>query len=232
LSVALQKRIIRIIYFKFYKEKMNQITTIAVLGGGGRTGKFLVAKLIEKGYRLKVLLRSPENFELRHPLVEAVKGDAIDPVAIHALLKNSHAVISTVGQRKNEPLVAYAATTNVLKAMTYYEIRRYLLVAGINIDTPFDKKGIQTLAATDWMKANFPLIQVDRQKAYQVMLASPLDWTLVRVPMIEFTDDAGNLKISVEDCLGTRITAGDIANFLVQQLTDHRFFRQAPFIAA
>ncbi len=49
--------------------------------------------------------------------------------------------------------------------------------------------------------------------------------------MIEFTGEAGNLKISVEDCLGTRITAGDIANFLVQQVTDDRFFRQAPFIA-
>ena len=49
---------------------MNQNTTIAVLGGGGRTGKFLVAKLIDQGYRLKVLLRSPENFELHHPSVD------------------------------------------------------------------------------------------------------------------------------------------------------------------
>ena len=80
------------------------------------------------------------------------------------------------------------------------------------------------------MKANFPLIQEDRQKAYSALLESPLDWTLVRVPMIEFTSEAGNLKISVDDCLGTRITAGDISNFLVQQLTDDRFFRQAPFI--
>ena len=70
--------------------------------------------------------------------------------------------------------------------MTYYEIRRYLLVAGINIDTPFDKKSPQTLAATDWMKANFPLIQEDRQKAYNALFENPLDWTLVRVPMIEF----------------------------------------------
>ena len=37
---------------------MNQETTIAVLGGGGRTGKFLVSKLIDQGYRLKVLLRT------------------------------------------------------------------------------------------------------------------------------------------------------------------------------
>ena len=81
------------------------------------------------------------------------------------------------------------------------------------------------------MNANFPLIQVDRQKAYGALLECQIDWTLVRVPMIEFTGEAGNLKISVEDCLGTKIAAGDIANFLVQQLISNRFFRRAPFIA-
>ena len=121
----------RIIYFKYYKEKMNQETTIAILGGGGRTGKFLVGKLIDQGYRLKVLLRAPENFELHHPSVEIVKGDAIDSASVHVLVKNSQAVISTFGQRQNEPLVAHTATANILKAMTYYEIRRYVLVAGL-----------------------------------------------------------------------------------------------------
>jgi len=214
------------------KKKMNQNTTIAILGGGGRTGKFLVAKLIDKGHRLKVLLRSPENFKLHHPSVEIVKGDAIDPVSIDELVKNSQAVISTLGQRKDEPLVAHTATLNILKAMTYHKIRRYVLVAGINIDTPSDKKSTQTLAATEWMKANFPLIQEDRQKAYSALLESPLDWTLVRVPMIEFTEGGGNLVVNREDCLGTKITAGAIADFLIQQLSDKQFYKQAPFIAA
>jgi putative NADH-flavin reductase len=210
---------------------MNQKKTIAVLGGGGRTGKFLVAKLIDQGYRLKVLLRSLENFELFHSSVEIIKGDAIDPIAVHALVKNSQAVISTVGQRKNEPLVAHAATANILNAMMYYEIRRYVLVGGINIDTNYDKKSIQTLAATDWMKANFPAMQEDRQKAYRALLESPVDWTLVRVPMIEFIEAGDNLTVNCEDCLGTKITAGAIARFLIQQLSDVQFYRQAPFIA-
>ncbi len=54
----------------------------------------------------------------------------------------------------------------------YNKIRRYVLVGGINIDTPYDKKSVQTLAATDWMKANFPLMQEDRQKAYSALLES------------------------------------------------------------
>ena len=33
---------------------MNQNRKIAVLGGGGRTGKYLITKLIDKGYFVKI----------------------------------------------------------------------------------------------------------------------------------------------------------------------------------
>ena len=54
------------------------------------------------------------------------------------------------------------------------------------------------------MKANFPLIQEDPQKAYSALLESPLDWTFVRVPMIEFTGE-GNLKISAQGNIENRL---------------------------
>ena len=209
---------------------MSQIKTIAVLGGGGRTGRFLISKLTDKGYRLKLLLRNPENFDVHSPLVEIAIGDATNPADINELLKNSHAVVSTIGQRKDEPLVAFAATCNIIEAMNTHNIRRYILVGGINIDTPHDKKSDQTVLATDWMKAHFPLIHEDRQRAYSALMGSSLDWTLVRVPMIEFTEAKHPVIISLQDCMTTKITAGGIANFLVEQLTDERFYRQAPFI--
>jgi putative NADH-flavin reductase len=210
---------------------MSEIKTIAVLGGGGRTGKFLISKLTDKGYRLKLLLRNPENFECNSTLVEIAKGDATNPADIDQLLKNSHAVVSTIGQRKDQPLVAFTATSNILQAMTKYNIRRYILVGGINIDTPNDKKSDQTVLATDWMKAHFPSIHEDRQRAYSALMRSTLDWTLVRVPMIEFTEAKHPVIINLQDCMTPKITAGGIANFLVEQLTDERFYRQAPFIA-
>ena len=49
--------------------------------------------------------------------------------------------------------------------------------------------------------------------------------------MIEFTEGGGNLAVNREDCLGTKITAGAIADFLIKQLSDTQFYRQAPFIA-
>ncbi|HPH46674.1 MAG TPA: NAD(P)H-binding protein, partial [Chryseolinea sp.] len=180
---------------------MKQKIKVAVLGGGGRTGKYLVTQLLNQGYSLKILLRNPENFQLHNPLIEIIKGDALDLEVIRSLAKDCTAIISTMGQRKDEPLVASQATLNVLNVMAEFKIHRYILVAGINVDTPFDKKGKETIAATEWMKANFPMIQDDRQKTYTILSKSNVDWTLVRVPYIEFTDAKNDVLISLEDCL-------------------------------
>src|SRR5438132_1518906 len=112
----------------------NHTNTIAVLGGGGRTGKYIVAQLIDKGYRAKLLLRRPEDFQIESSQIEIIKGDALDAEAIRMLLKDCQAVINTIGQRKDEPLVASAATKNVLRAMTETGMQRYILVAGLNVD--------------------------------------------------------------------------------------------------
>jgi putative NADH-flavin reductase len=210
---------------------MKQNIKIAILGGGGRTGKVLVHQLINHGYSCRLLLRNPENLQIESPLIEIVKGDACDANAINSVLKGCNAVISTIGQRAGEPLVAELATKNVLAAMALCDIKRYLLVAGINIHTPSDKKSVQTIAATEWMKKNYPIIQEDRQNAYSLLVASNVDWTLLRVPFIEFAESTGAVTENLEDCLGTKINAGNIAAFLVKQLFEETYFRKAPFIA-
>jgi putative NADH-flavin reductase len=211
---------------------MKQEITIAVLGGGGRTGKYLVNKLIDLGFQIKLLLRKPEEFQITSPLIEIIKGDATDPEAICNLVQGCQAVISTIGQRPGEPLVAGKSVANVLEAMNKSEINRFISLAGINIDTPFDKKGKETSLATEWMKANYPEIQVDRQKAYSFLSASELNWTLVRIPFIEFLDTAGELAVNLEDCPSSRINAGILAIFMVDQLSDETYIRKAPFVAS
>lgn len=47
---------------------MNKKIKVAVIGGTGKSGKFLVKKLIEQDFHLKVLVRNPDNFKLKNPL--------------------------------------------------------------------------------------------------------------------------------------------------------------------
>jgi putative NADH-flavin reductase len=214
---------------------MIQKAKIAIVGGGGRTGQYVVSELLEKGFQLKLLLRNLNDFHIENPSIEIIKGDVLDPAAVSSLIEGCDAIINTVGQRKGEPLVASQATVNVLEEIKKLRQNgrqiRYILVAGLNVDTPFDKKGPETKRATEWMKTNFPSIHNDRQKAYKILSASDLDWILVRVPFIEFTGDRAEVKADLEDSLGQIISAADIAGFLIDQLSDDTYLRQAPFIA-
>lgn len=209
----------------------TNIQTIAVLGGGGRTGQYIIQQLLNKGLKLRVLLRNPENFQFENPLIEIIKGDAADLHTIRNLLTDCNAVISTIGQRPGEQLIARQATENILKVMSADGIKRYILVAGINIDTPSDQKGQSTLIATNWMKKNYPEIQTDRQNAYTLLTQSQADWTMVRVPMIEFSAQKTEIAVDLADCPGQQITAGNIASFLIAQLSDTRFYHKSPFIS-
>ncbi|MHA4894880.1 NAD(P)-dependent oxidoreductase [Pedobacter sp. PWIIR3] len=210
---------------------MHKINTIALIGGGGRTGKFLVSKFLKQGYSIKVLLRNPKAFELESSKLEIVIGDSTDPGAIDRLINNSDCVVNTVGQRPGDPMVAASTTANVLSAMRKYQLNRYVVLAGLNIDAPLDKKGPETVMATNWMKANYPEIQEDRQNAYRLLVDSNVDWTLVRVPMIMFTDAISEVNVSLLDCLGNKISAANIAAFIARVIAEDGYKKEAPFIA-
>ncbi|MND87334.1 hypothetical protein D3C80_793300 [compost metagenome] len=129
-------------------------------------------------------------------------------------------------------MVASEATKNILKAMNEYDIQRYVLLAGLNIDTPFDKKSPKTIMASDWMKTNFSKIQKDRQLTYDLLAESKIDWTQVRVPLIIFSDETAQISVNLEDCLGEKISAFDISKFIVKEMVESLYIRQSPFISA
>ena len=206
---------------------------IAIIGGTGKSGKYLVKALIDHGLRLKILVRNPDNFSIQNPLVEVVHGDVSDYDTIRMLAEGCRAVISTlgVGQPNSEPTIFSTSTKHVLRAMAEHPIPRYIVTTGLNVDTPFDKKGPKTRMATDWMRANYPKSTSDKQSEYDLLVSSEVSWTLVRLPQIELTDDEKTILISLDDCPGDKISAVSLANFLIEQLTDVRFIKKAPFIA-
>jgi putative NADH-flavin reductase len=204
---------------------------LAILGGTGKSGKYLVKELLSRGFHLKILLRSPENFQLISQFIEIVKGDARDYESVRSLVNGCDAVISTLGQPRGEASIFSQATSNVLRAMSECSVKRYIVTTGLNVDTSFDKKGPKTKMATDWMKSNYPKTTLDKQVEFDILSKSDINWTLVRLPMIEQTDERRKVVVSLEDCPGDNISATDLACFLIDQLSSGTYVRESPFIA-
>jgi len=213
---------------------MQQKIKVAVIGGTGKAGKYLVQQLINQGFHFKMLVRNTDHFQNTFSTIEVVKGNVNDPDVVRSLLKDCNAVISTLGMGipNSEPDIFSQSTKHVLQVMKEYKLTRYIVITGLNVDTPFDNKSVNTKAATDWMKTNYPKSTADKQLEYSLLSRSEVDWTLVRVPMIIQTDDTGKIIESLEDCPGEKISATDLALFLIQQLRDKEYIRKAPFIAS
>lgn len=210
---------------------MKQTFKLAILGGSGKAGTYLVKTLIKQNYSIKLLLRTPETFKITGPSTEVVKGDARHYESIRSVVKGCQAVISTLGQPRGETSIFSQATRNVIDAMNEFNIKRYIVTTGLNVNTPFDKKSEKVRMATEWMEANYPKTTLDKQVEYEVLSQSDIDWTLVRLPLIQLTDDRSKIYPSLEDCLGDQISSSDLADFLIDQLSDTTFVRKAPFIA-
>lgn len=206
---------------------------IAVIGGTGKSGKYLVNQLVEKGFNLKVLVRTPQNFIIQNSLVEIIHGDVTNFESVKTLLTGCSAVISTLGLgiRYKELNIFSKAANNIIRCMNEMALKRYIVITGLNVDTLLDKKSHNTQFATDWMYKNFPVTTADKQAEYQLLLESSLDWTLVRLPMIIQTDEQFQVEVSLEDCPGDKISATDLANFLIEQLKNDTYLKKAPFIA-
>lgn len=213
---------------------MQQYTKIAVIGGTGKSGKYLVGELIKQGFSIKLLLRPSANriAILSHSLIEIIEGNANDYEAINTLIDGCEAIISTLGLGipASEKTIFSQSTSNIIRAMNKHQIKRYVVITGLNVDTALDRKSTKNQTATRWMHDNFPISTVDKQTEYKMLMTSNLDWTLVRLPIIEQTDEQRAIQTNLEDCEGDKISTTDLANFLIEQLHDKTFIREAPFL--
>ena len=77
---------------------MHSNVMIAVIGGNGKSGKFVVRELINRNIPFRLLLRNSTSYNL--PFGHPIQGDVRDSAAVRHLCEGCTAIISTLGQPK------------------------------------------------------------------------------------------------------------------------------------
>nr|WP_315423671.1 NAD(P)H-binding protein [uncultured Pedobacter sp.] len=205
---------------------------IALIGATGKAGTYILKALLAQQFRVKALVRNPEKLQIRHPSLEIITGDVKDAETVHALIKGCDIIVSALGmgQPASEKTIFTQSTSNILTAMKALDLKRYIVITGINVDTTYDQKDAKTQFATQWMYDNYPVSTGDRQKEYELLVETELDWTLIRLPLIMQTDEQTVIGTSLVNCDGDQINAANLARFIIEQLGEVMFLKQAPFI--
>ncbi|WP_296698394.1 NAD(P)H-binding protein [Algoriphagus sp.] len=211
---------------------MKTFNTIAVIGGTGKSGTYLVKELLRRDYNVRLLVRNPKKVPDFKEKVDVIFGDASSKSQIHELLKGADAVISCLGLGipLSSKTIFKETTENVVNLLKARNKSRYIILSGLHVDTEMDQKGDNTKAATAYMYSNYPVSTQNKQDEYELLRDSNIQWTLVRSSYIELTDHKSEYCNSIVDCLGQKISASSLAEFLVDQLESNEYLKKAPFI--
>lgn len=197
---------------------------VVVFGAAGGTGRHVVAEAVAAGHEVSVLVRDPATLGPVDPAVAVEAGDARDPQAVAGVLAGAQGVISTLGGH------GMGRSTAITDAMT-------TIVAGMPAGTRL--LAVSTVGAGDSASqlpravrmGVLPLLRnaiADHNGQERVIMASDLDWTIARC--VGLTDDEATGEVHVLAAGrvgGARIARADVARWLVANLADPTYSRQA-----
>ena len=209
----------------------NSESTIAILGGAGKAGQPLVQAALQAGYHVRILLRHPADFQLKHEQLTMIAGDARDPVALTTLLHGCQALLSTLGNPKGEtaPILS-TVTAQLVPILRALHIQRYVTVTSL-YQTGQEQHDVPTKQAAAYMQQHYPHFMADREREFQLLSESDLAWTYVRLPYLLEGPALGQVAAQLECLPGPTITVADLAQFLLAQLHSREYVKQAPFVA-
>jgi putative NADH-flavin reductase len=206
---------------------------VTVFGATGRTGQHVVEEALEAGHSVKAFARTPSKLEIAHPDLEVVQGDVLEPERVEAAVAGADAVISVLGPVKNEPTYTISrGMGHILEAMRKHDVERLIVSVGAGVRMPQDEPGLFDRVIGFVLKLTARHVYEDMRRVAERVRESDRDWTLVRVPML--TDDPGTGDIRagyLGEGTGPRLSREDMASFIVGQLEDGRYVREAPVIS-
>ncbi|CAM3630509.1 NAD(P)-dependent oxidoreductase [Marinicrinis lubricantis] len=210
---------------------MNPSHKIVIIGGTGRAGRHIAAEALDKGYQVRMLIRNPDKLSNKDPRIEIIRG-TIEDTDIKQLLKGCETVINTFGQPAKSKPIYSRLTQSILQTMQELHIKRYIGVTGGSLTLEGDQKGFINKIGAKIFQLLYGELLKDRLQEWRILNEyKQIEWSMVRLPFIVEGSKGGVIKEHLTDMPGTRITSGDIAEFLVRQIHDKTYVHRSPFIA-
>lgn len=207
---------------------------IALFGASGRSGKAFLNQALDKGYKIKALVRNPSGLEIENSNLEIIKGDVLELNWVKKTIEDTDIVISLFGHVKNSPKnIQSAGTKNIIKSMEELGVKEIISLSGGALPYPekdqpkfidYLIRGIMGLLAKD--------IVVDAKNHAELLKASKLDWTIVRAPRLTLNPRKGTYRIGwVGVNSGTELSREDLADFILNQIEKTNYKFQMPFVS-
>ena len=205
---------------------------ITVFGAAGKTGRLVVERALGHGHDVTAFVHNTP-LAIEHPALTIVQGDIRDFDAVKSAVDFRQGVAfalsqgSTAGHDIHE-----AGIANVIHAMADTLVSKLAAVSAAGTFARKDKNlsvKYRALIAT----ALRPVYD-DLEAMELRIMASDLDWTIVRPVGLTDEPPSGTYRISRDGSLlgkSARISRADVASLVVKALETDTYWRQSVVIA-
>ena len=182
---------------------------VTVFGAGSRLGNQIWRKALADGHQVTVfftaLSRGVKQLAREEPALRLIRVDPYDPNSMRKAIPGQDAVIHCLAMNHT----ATTTTRIIVDTMVRRDVRRLVVATttGDSLDETMTSSIKRVRLPVFVPRGDLSLVGRDGSEE-RIIKQSPLDWTIVRVPIINDPER------------GAELSREDVATFLVEQLND------------
>ena len=196
---------------------------VLVLGATGGNGMAFIQQALEHGHAITAFVRSPEKLDRWRNRVTVRKGDPRNVEELSSALQGHDAVISSLGPPgPGRTTIIRDSARSTVAAMQVVGIRRLLIVSAAML---FEDAG---LLAAILRRTLLRDVAVDCAEMERIVMASDLDWSIIRPPRLTNGHLTGRYVIENGHMPhgGMAVSRADVAHYLLDELEHCGHLRQ------
>ncbi|WP_257668073.1 NAD(P)-dependent oxidoreductase [Parapedobacter tibetensis] len=201
---------------------------IIVFGVTGGTGRLVVKQALEAGHQVTGVVRNPDAFTLKHQQLTIIQGDVLQPNSFENAIREQDVVISCLGTQQREPTTIYSeGVGNIIKAMQKEDINRMICISAGAVTVPPKSSFIMKFVVKNILQRIFKYAYADMLKMEKLLTETNLNWTVIRSPWLRNTRLTGKYRTTINEPLRnpSKISRADLADYIVNHLTDEKTFK-------
>ena len=207
---------------------------LLIIGATGGTGRALLEQALARGHTVTVLVRNPKKVKTQHDRLTLMQGNVLDFDSVDRAAKGKDAVLSALGHKRFliKTSILSEGTRNIVKALEKNGVKRFVCETSLGVG---DSRGRLGLLYTLFI---IPFILFfyfrDKKKQERIIGDSSLDWVIVRPGRLTNGRKRGVYRHgrAIGNYIwGAAISRADVADFMLKQLTDNSYLRQAVTVA-
>ena len=195
-----------------------------VFGATGKTGRHVWRQAMELDHVVTVFTRAAAKFGNDGPNPRVVQGDVMDrPAVAEAVVGQDAAIVALGGNSLRDKSTLTSGTRNIVDGMERSGAGRLVVLSAAGVGESWGQVSLLAKVAFKTMLRN---IYADRVTQEMVVKQSSLDWTIVRAAILKDKPASGQYTVGNSGKV-KYINRADVAQFLVQQVDDTAYMREA-----